>query len=66
VSPADRYALLYESNERFLYKGITQIEGMPLEAPLIDKKTESNPTFKAQLDKIWSTFATDDFIQFAH
>lgn len=66
VSPADRYALLYESNERYLYKGITQVEGMPLEAPMVDKKTESNPTFKAQLDKIWSTFASDSFIQFSH
>lgn len=66
VSPADRYALLFESNERYLYKGITQLEGFPLESPMIDKKIESNPLFKAQLDKIWSTFATDDFFQFAH
>jgi hypothetical protein len=66
VSPADRYAMIYESNERYLFKGITQVEGMPIEAPMIDKRAEGNPLFRAHLEKIWSTFAEDRFEQFAH
>jgi hypothetical protein len=66
VSPADRFLTLFESNEKYQVKGATQLEGMPLDPPLFDARTEGNATFKTHFLQKWEQFAADDFIQFTY
>lgn len=66
VSPADRFLTLFESNEKYQFKGGTQLEGMPLDQPLTDARTEGNAVFKTHLMQKWEQFAADDFLQYSY
>lgn len=64
VSPADRILLMYETNSKFSIMGITTLEGMTSEQPMIDARLNDEPLFKAHMEKQWKAFESDDFIQF--
>ncbi|ASS49205.1 MAG: hypothetical protein A3D31_04250 [Candidatus Fluviicola riflensis] len=66
VSPADRKLYCFNSNEKFIFMGITTLEGMSTDEPTIEAKTEMPSSVKELMQQKWLKFEEDDFKQFSY
>jgi len=64
VSPADRKLYCFNSNEKFIFMGITTLEGMTTDEPTIEAKTEMPSSVKELMQQKWLQFEEDTFQQF--
>ena len=64
VSPADRKLYCFNSNEKFIFLGITTLEGMSTDEPTIEAKTEMPASIKELMQKKWVALEEDPFGQF--
>lgn len=64
VSPADRKLYCFNSNEKFIFLGVTTLEGMSTDEPTIEAKTEIPSSIKELMERKWLLFEEDAFGQF--
>lgn len=64
VSPADRKLYCFNANEKFIFLGITTLEGMSTDEPTIEAKTEMPSSIKELMQQKWGKFEEDSFGQF--
>jgi len=66
VSPSDRKLYCFESSDKFLFRGVTTLEGMSTDEATIDAKVEMSSAIKELMQKKWTQFESDSFQQFSY